>query len=63
MATQTSPLVEQIKEQQPVAQAPTRSLLDDITDATLKSRADQLRIDAFEANRRSMALGIPAPAI
>jgi hypothetical protein len=48
---------------QPQAQAPTRSLLDDITDATLKSRADQLRIDAFEANRRSMALGIPAPAI
>lgn len=60
-----SALTEQIQAAQPVAapEQPKRSLLDDITDETLKARADQLRIDAFEAGRRSAALGIPAPQI
>jgi hypothetical protein len=60
-----STLTEQIQAAQPAAapEQPKRSLLDDITDVTLKSRADQLRIDAFEAGRRSQALGIPAPQI
>lgn len=60
-----SALTEQIQAAQPAAapEQPKRSLLDDITDATLKSRADQLRIDAFEAGRRAQALGIPAPQI
>ncbi len=60
-----STLTEQIQAAQPAAapEQPKRSLLDDITDATLKSRADQLRIDAFEAGRRSQALGVPAPQI
>ncbi|MCA2970591.1 MAG: hypothetical protein INH43_18895 [Acidobacteriaceae bacterium] len=60
-----STLTEQIQAAQPAAapEQPKRSLLDDITDATLKSRADQLRIDAFEAGRRAQALGIPAPQI
>jgi len=60
-----STLTEQIQAAQPAAapEQPKRSLLDDITDATLKSRADQLRIDAFEAGRRSQALGIPAAQI
>lgn len=60
-----STLTEHIQAAQPAAapEQPKRSLLDDITDATLKSRADQLRIDAFEAGRRAQALGIPAPQI
>jgi len=60
-----SQLTEQIQAAQPAAatEQPKRSLLDDITDAALKSRADQLRIDAFEAGRRAQALGIPAPQI
>ena len=60
-----STLTEQIQAAQPAAapEQPKRSLLDDITDASLKRRADQLRIDAFEAGRRSQALGIPAAQI
>lgn len=58
-------LAEQIQAAQPVAaqEQPKRSLLDDIADEQLKRRADQLRIDAFEAGRRSQALGIPASQI
>lgn len=60
-----STLTEQIQAAQPAAapEQPRRSLLDDIADESLKRRADQLRIDAFEAGRRSQALGIPAPQI
>lgn len=60
-----STLTDQIQAAQTVAapEPPKRSLLDDIADATLRVRADQLRIDAFEAGRRSQALGIPAPQI
>lgn len=60
-----STLTEQIQAAQPAAapEQPKRSLLDDIADESLKRRADQLRIDAFEAGRRSQALGIPAPQI
>ena len=60
-----STLTEQIQAAQPAAapEQPKRSLLDDIADESLKRRADQLRIDAFEAGRRSQALGIPAAQI
>jgi hypothetical protein len=44
----------------PQASETTSSILDNITDETLRRESDQLRLDCFEADRRSKATGVPA---
>lgn len=44
-------------------QAAQGSLLDNITDETLRREADMIRLDCFEADRRSKATGVPAPQL
>jgi hypothetical protein len=48
------------QQQQPQTTQQTSSLLDNITDETLRRESDQLRLDCFEADRRSKATGVPA---
>ena len=47
-------------QQQPQPTQQSSSLLDNITDETLRRESDQLRLDCFEADRRSKATGVPA---
>lgn len=48
------------QQQQPQTIQQSSSLLDNITDETLRREGDQLRLDCFEADRRSKATGVPA---
>lgn len=66
-----SALAEQVKATVAEAQAPPQMtdrdrnnlFMDQITDETLRRRADQIRLDNIEAQLRSQALGVAAPLI
>lgn len=47
----------------PQAVQTNASLLDNITDEAIRREADLLRMDVFEAERRSKATGVPAPQL